>query len=276
MHERSHHPSEALQELVDDRLDAEARVAVEEHLAACDTCRRSVEALRWTKRTTARAFASATAPAFLERRVLDALDAEDRSRIRSGAVMPPRPGSISTLWGGLLRPIPAIAAIGLIALIVVLSLWPRSPDFPSSVAKDYGDYRQGLLTLDLSTDSPQALESHFVERNVAFRTRVLDLGMMQYQLVGGRVHRLGRHPSVLFVYKGPKGQVLVCQMYEGRLLDLPPATDIREHGGLVFRVYERLGRTLVFWEEGQVVCVLTSDIPTDEVVQLAFAKAMKA
>lgn len=278
MSEGSNHPRAALQELIDDRLDAEARVAVEEHVAACDTCRRSIEILRWTKRTAARTFDSASVPASLEHRILAALDAEDRSRVRSETVMPPAPSpqSVSALRGRLFRPAAAIAALGLIALVAVLALLLHSPDLPSSVAKDYRAYREGLLALDLSTGNPQVLEGHFVERGLAFRTRVLDLGMMRYELVGGRVHRIGRHASALFVYKGPEGQVLVCQMYQGRLSSLPPAADVRQHGGLVFRVYERKGRTLVFWEEGQVVCVLTSDIPTEELVQLAFAKAMKA
>jgi hypothetical protein len=41
-------------------------------------------------------------------------------------------------------------------------------------------------------------------------------------------------------------------------------------------VYERDGVTSVFWQEGTVVCVLASDLPREEVVQLAYAKAMKA
>ncbi len=35
------------------------------------------------------------------------------------------------------------------------------------------------------------------------------------------------------------------------------------------------GLTVVFWQEGAVTCVLTSDISPEEVVQLAFAKAVK-
>jgi hypothetical protein len=33
--------------------------------------------------------------------------------------------------------------------------------------------------------------------------------------------------------------------------------------------------TLVFWQEGAVVCVLASEGNTDEVVQLAYAKDVK-
>jgi hypothetical protein len=31
----------------------------------------------------------------------------------------------------------------------------------------------------------------------------------------------------------------------------------------------------VFWQEGDVVCVLSSDAPSEAVIQLAFAKAVK-
>jgi hypothetical protein len=32
---------------------------------------------------------------------------------------------------------------------------------------------------------------------------------------------------------------------------------------------------MVFWQEGDVICVLTSDLGSEEVIQLAFAKAIK-
>lgn len=44
---------------------------------------------------------------------------------------------------------------------------------------------------------------------------------------------------------------------------------------MTFFVYRRGGSTQVFWQEGPTACVLVSDLPTEDVVQLAFAKAMK-
>src|SRR2546427_8450755 len=35
-------------------------------------------------------------------------------------------------------------------------------------------------------------------------------------------------PSALFAYRGPEGRDLVCQMYEGRLEELPRSDDVRE------------------------------------------------
>ena len=99
--------------------------------------------------------------------------------------------------------------------------------------------------------------------------------MMQYRLAGGRVHQLGAHTSALFAYRGPGNVALVCQMYEGRMADLPPASETREHDGIAFRVFRVENLTLVFWQEGDVVCVLASSIPIEEVVKLAFAKAVR-
>jgi hypothetical protein len=65
-------------------------------------------------------------------------------------------------------------------------------------------------------------------------------------------------------------------MYEGQLADLPRSGDMREHNGIAFQVYRVGALTLVFWQEGTVVCVLASDADAEAVIQLAYAKAVKA
>jgi hypothetical protein len=42
-----------------------------------------------------------------------------------------------------------------------------------------------------------------------------------------------------------------------------------------FLIYRRGALTLVFWQEGDVICVLASDIAPEAAVALAFAKAVK-
>lgn len=42
-----------------------------------------------------------------------------------------------------------------------------------------------------------------------------------------------------------------------------------------FYIYHRDGGAQVFWEEGDVLCVLASTLPANEVIDLAIAKAMK-
>ena len=119
-------------------------------------------------------------------------------------------------------------------------------------------------------------DRNFARSGLPFATRVFDLRMMGHALAGGRVHRLGSVPSALFVYRGAQGDLVVCQMYEGRLEALRPASEERTHNGVRFRVYREGDLTLVFWQEGNVICVLAAAGDPESAVQLAFAKAAKA
>ncbi|MGH9847469.1 MAG: hypothetical protein ACREEM_52925, partial [Blastocatellia bacterium] len=95
-------------------------------------------------------------------------------------------------------------------------------------------------------------------------------------LVGGRVHQLTNRQSALFVYRGKDNRILICQMYPGQVTELPSSgASLRENKGTRFYIYRVNGLTVVFWQEGAVTCVLTSDSNPEEVIQLAFAKAVK-
>ena len=63
-------------------------------------------------------------------------------------------------------------------------------------------------------------------------------------------------------------------MYVGQVTDLPKGAVLRENKGFTFHIYQSQGPTAVFRQEGAVVCVLLSDVGPEEVIQLAFAKAM--
>jgi hypothetical protein len=147
-------------------------------------------------------------------------------------------------------------------------------DVASSVANDFRDFQSGKLQLQVHTKDEKEMEGYFKTHGIPFPTRVFDLAMMKYDLIGGRVHQLLRHRSALFVYGSEEGQILICQMYPGISSDLPKDAAIREHNGIKFYIYERRGLTTVFWQEGDVLCVLVSDIPSQQVVDLAIAKAM--
>ena len=168
--------------------------------------------------------------------------------------------------------------IALVALAVALTQREfRQPkvELPSVVAQDYRAYLSGNLPLTLLTADVKRMERFFVEQGVPFETRVFDLGMMSYGLLGGRTHLLAGRSSALFVYRGPNRQALICQMYRGGLSELPAPDERRENNGVTFLVYRKSGLTLVFWPEGPIVCVLVGEGDVEAIVQLAFAKAMR-
>jgi len=219
----SRHYREEIQELLDNRLNAEVRAAVQAHLEACEHCRRDLEALRWTRRQ---------------------------------------------------RPILAYGLMLLIAVVLVLNYFIHAPRLPDDAASDFGKYQSERLSLQFRTADVKAMEKYFVAQGVPFRTRVFDLGRMNYRLIGGRVHQLINRRSALFVYRGDSHSVVVCQMYPGNVSELPPASELRQDHGFTFHIYRNPGRTAVFWQEREITCGLVSDIDSEEVLQLAAATAM--
>lgn len=260
MTDEAAHPKEEIQDLLDRRLDQPERARVEAHLRDCESCGREAEILRRVKEAVGRAEPKRVeAPKGLDARVLAALDHEDR-QARRGA----------RSW----RRLGVYAAAAAAAFLVVYFLRPR--DLPTEVAREYERYRSAAISLDLRTGDPRTLERFFAQHGVPFPTRVFDLDMMRYELLGGRVLRLRNRPTAYFVYRSPENRVVVCQMFEGTTEALPEGAGVREHNGFRFFIYRRGAETVVFWQEGGVVCVLSSDIASEEVVGLAFAKAMKA
>jgi anti-sigma factor RsiW len=252
------HYSETLQDLLDVRLAPTEEAEVRAHLAACAECR--VELARLEEaRTAARALrAEREVPGGLASKIAAGLDAEDAAR-------PGHPTRRLIVWGGLAA-----------SLVMVASLfWPRSePVGPATAARDFDAVVDGTTPLTFVTADPAALERQFATAGAA-SVRVFDLAMMGFTLEGGRVQSFGDVPSALYVYRNAAGERVVCQMYEGTTGSLPATDDIRSHRDFRFHVYREGDMTIVFWQEGAIVCVLASRLPQEAVVQLAFAKAMR-
>jgi anti-sigma factor RsiW len=260
------HFKDEIQDLLDNRLDAPMRAEVERHLESCAECRREFEALRWTKLFAAKQFTAKEAPSELRQNILRTLKAE----AGSPKAITPGPGFRTQKLKPILAWAAALVALGILALILI----PKQPNLFEVIARDFRDFQSQKLTLELNTGNVKQMEAFFATHGVSFNTRVFDLGMMNYRLVGGRVQYFRGQPAALFVYRGPDHQVLICRMYVGTVSEMPAGYVERENRGIKFRVYQVKDVTMVFWQEGRVVCVLSSDIPSENVVQLAFAKAM--
>ena len=260
------HLGATLQDFLDGRLDDTRQVEVRAHLDGCPQCRSELEALRWVRDVALKQLPGEEVPPGLVDRVAAALDAAD------GRTRPAASWTVRRWWW---KWATAGAVLAAAALALLLVSQPRA-NLVDAVARDFAEYSNGSVTLDLRSSDGTAVESLYARGGIDFRTRVFDLGMMQYRLVGGRIHRLRGRPSALFAYRGPEGRDLVCQMYEGQLAQLPRSDDVREHNGITFQVYRAGSLTLVFWQEGAVVCVLASDAESEAVIQLAYAKAAKA
>jgi anti-sigma factor RsiW len=266
------HLGERLQDVVDNRLGAAELEQARSHLAGCARCRRELAALRRVRGALAPRPGQAGLPPALGVALMQALDRED-----AAAQAPPSRRRIGTVaaWGW------ALAACLVAAMASALLLWPgRTAVAPqpwtAAVAREFDAYRDARLPLSMKTGEVAELERFFSASDLGFHTRVFDLGMMNYRIEGGAVRRLGDRPSALYVYRGPDDARLLCEMFQGRLDELPPAPRTASHNGIDFRIYREGALTAVYWAEGDVICVLVSDIDSEAVLALAFAKAAPA
>lgn len=261
----SQHPTDMLQDAVDGRLEGEVRAALDAHLASCESCRQALEALRWTKAQVVRAARVSEVPGDLDARARAWLDEEDR--LARPAPESARPRGTQT-WLTL-----AAAA----AALVVAALWLQrdgAPSAPAAAAAHLRAFHSGALELGLQSSDPQTLEA-YLRSTDAPASRVYDFGMMGHTLVGVRTHTLGDHPTALAAYRTADGPSLLCEMYVGRVEALPPPAERRTHNGIDFLVYREAEVTVVFWQEGKVVCVLSGTGDPQAILALAFAKAIK-
>ena len=249
-----------LQDLLDGRLGAADAARVEAHVRECAGCREELDVLRRGRDLARTAVSRADVPPELLASVVARLDAAA-----------PGPRRFDARRRRLLMYAVGTAAAGLATAIYVR----RRPDIPAEAAESYVAYRNGTKSLEVTTGDPAALEQFFNGR-LPFRTRVFDLAMMRYSLAGGRIDQLGGHSSAMYVYAGPDGRHLLCQMYLGTLSELAQPDERRTQNGIAFQVYTRGPHTAVFWSEASVTCVVVSDMPAADTVALALAKAMKA
>lgn len=259
------HPTDSLEDLLDGRLPERDRLDVERHLDTCDACRRTFDQLSSVKRAL-RGLAEPDLPGGLGARVAAALDAADRE-VEAGAAVPAAGRGRRARWW-------LAGLAGAAAVLVAALFWPTSePSLPALAARAFDDAVAGRIDMG-SPAADAATAQAYLEPRVTFPVRVFDLGMMGYTIAGARVHALNGRATALWVYRGTAGS-LVCEMYRGVTADLPRAAESRDVNGITFHIYHEGGGTQVFWQEGDVVCVLSSTIPSEDVVQLAVAKAMK-
>jgi anti-sigma factor RsiW len=259
----SGHYNELLQDLIDGRLAPDMRSEVEAHLAVCTKCAADRHRLEVGRSAAHALRVDRDLPDGSLEALQRLIDREPVARRDADRVLP-------APWRG-------YAAAAAAAVLLLAGLWwgTRPDPLPDLAARDFDAVSSGTIALDLTSRDATTLETFLNAVRAGPRLRVLDLDVMGFALEGGRRHTIpGQAPGGLYVYRNAAGERLVCQMFEGRLADLPPTSDVRDNGPFRFQVYRQDGVTVVFWQEGAIVCVLASRLPTEEVVVLAFAKAM--
>jgi anti-sigma factor RsiW len=262
------HPIEDIRLLVEGNLPMERDSALRDHLSACGRCRAELDAMRKVRSALHASLPRVAVPEDVTRRIRAALEAEARASTESPLSDRPAVSRRTFIQRGAI-------ALAVAAGIAAVFFRMRPRDLVAEAESDFLRFSSDRFQLGLATSTPSTLEDYLRAGDLGFSTRVFDFGMMGYSLVGGSVHETAGRDAALFAYRAADGRPLVCQMYVGSLEQLREPASPRLVNGIDFRVYALEAVTLVFWEEGRVMCVLAAQEDPAAALELAVAKAVR-
>lgn len=170
------------------------------------------------------------------------------------------------------RPFIIVAALGVLAVSVVVVLLFRDPGMPAHVNQDYMRVAGQVLRVELPLTDAQALSSALRDRFPQPVT-VPALGDLRYELDGGAMSELGGRPAAVAIFHSDRRDLLVWHAYEGHVSELPATSDVRVQDGRHYYVHRKTTNTLVFWQDGPVVACVTSSLPSEQVFEIALKAA---
>ena len=256
---------EDLQELltayVDGEVASKEKTVVEEHLATCASCTRTVGVERSLKTLVHEKGQSVPAPHDLHERIGKIpLDKYRHSVFR-------RPFG----WLGS-RPLPVYA---LAAAVLVFVIFRNSTVFNTRSAVDEAilTHRRivaGAIALEISTGDAIRLSTDLAARTeLRLHPMVLDLQKLGFHLEGGGIVRIAEQQTIYTLYKGQQ-HTISCFRLKARPEDIPNGIKQIPHDGRPFRVFQQ-GETnaLAAWESDSDLCIRVSDLPPELLAQIA-------
>lgn len=259
---------ELITALVDQELHQAERSALEAHLEECSGCRLAFEDELALKRKIRQAGERMYAPALL------------RSRILSDRRIFPENRGLARRWLenlGLRSPLyqAGLALAFLVLLILPTYYLSNRISQPVTLAafETYDLFTQGKLPLERTSSDEivrrltQAVDGHFHPMGY-------DLSVMSLEPVAGVVREIRGRKILVVIYQGEGGSLL-CYTFLGSEADAPPnaARFFDPDTKMNFHAFSRAGINAVLHREGEVICILASEMPMDELLALARSKA---
>ncbi|MBI2999633.1 MAG: zf-HC2 domain-containing protein [Deltaproteobacteria bacterium] len=269
---RCEEAQELITALVDKELAGAEKLAVEDHLRACSKCQsvyRGEQALKTKVRMVA---ASMSAPAELRERILS-----------HPHLFPPK-AEPRGFWHGLWRPsrspLQAAFALAVLILLVLPLLYlvrPARQTIALAALETHGKILARSLSLVKAGSQEEVKEQlvRSVERR--FAPMGYDLSAMNLQVVAGLMQEVQGRKILVTLYEG-QSPSLTCYTFLGTEQDAPEGAAVFFDAGkkIKFYIFSRGGINGVLHREGNVICVLVSEMPMSELLEVARSKARSA
>jgi anti-sigma factor RsiW len=262
---------EEAQELITALIDRELldpeRSSLEFHLQECSHCRLVMEREQLVKQALHAGAERVRAPGVLRDRILsDPRLFPERNPFRwQDYLWPtPRPARVAMAAGFLL----------IIGLAAFLSLKPPREPIASVALETYERFAKGELSVRRMENPDEVVAQ--LTRAVAGHLHPMgyDLTVMHLQPVAGLVREINNRKVLIAIYEG-QGGTLFCYTFFGSEADAPAdaARFLDPIKKINFYAFSRGNLNAVLHREGELICILASEMPMDDLLALAKAKA---
>jgi anti-sigma factor (TIGR02949 family) len=258
---------ELITALVDQELDQAERSALEAHLEECSGCRLAFEEELALKQKIRQAGERVHAPALLRSRILsDRRIFTEKSRTRWQDYIWP--------LSRLARPALAAGLLLAIALPGLFLLKPKSEPIAAAALETYDLFARGELSVRRTENPDEIVEQLTRAVSGRFHPMAYDLTAMNLRPVAGVVREIHGRKILVAIYQGGGG-FLLCYTFLGSEEDAPPnaARFFDPDMKMNFHAFSQAGINAVLHREGDVICILASEMPMDELLALARSKA---
>lgn len=164
--------------------------------------------------------------------------------------------------------------VGLVLLLMLASVTKR-PGLAATLSQDYTAMAAGELAAEVQTREAGELSATLVGQGLPFAPRIVPLDP-DFQLLGGRRHDQEGRRGAAWFYRAPSAELALAEAFEGRLDELGPPDEVRADAAPELRLYRKTTQTLVCWQDGPLVYVFISTLPSEPVVRLARRQAAPA
>ena len=255
--------------LVDNELSPQESALITAHFGECAECPKSFSREFALKRLLKDAATTIHAPTEL------------RAKIASAQRRPPHKVWLSTSWRSLPRAWSfAVQAAVLVALLAIpffyARYWLTSPHFPI-VPGIFQSYRQITAgeTVPVKMKTLAELRERLTQLvDSQFAPMAYDFSSMNIHLVGGLLQEIANRKVFAAVYQG-NGLTIICYTFIGSDGDTPEIAEtfFDTAKGMNFHQFFYTRTNAVMHREGNINCILMSQMPMPDLLELARAKA---
>ena len=256
---------ELITALVDRELSYQERSSIEDHLGDCPECRFIYEQEKALKGEIRLAAANVKAPAVLRERILS------DQRIFPKTVS--APARSSWLPGTAIQRVFVVAVVLLLVVPLLYLMWPTEKPIALAALQTHESMVGGGTSLRRSGSPQEVKELLFGSVGGRFAPMEYDFSMVGLRVVGGLVQEVGGRKVLVTVYEG-KGPLVSCFTFLGTERDAPADAAIFFDAGKEknFYTFSRGRINGVLQRVGERICILVSEMPTQELLALARIK----